>query len=827
LRGKKSRLAAPLDIKLAHRYGTDLMTSPIKYKLDTQQKNFDIFGNNFSQDVWALKYQREDEKSLPETIDRVVNAVMGDDPYNSVVYDLMYDAVLLPAGRILAGAGLDHHDSTLMNCYVMGVLDDSLQGIMDCLRESATTAKFGGGIGIDFTPLRPKGAPIATAAYYAGGPVAFMGLWDAMGHAMEAGGNRRGGKMGVLEVSHPDVLEFIEAKTKGGKLTGFNISVLISSAFMEAVEADEWWYFTHPTAPKTIVAYEDGPSTVDGYLWGRMKAKELWDKILLTTYQYSEPGVLFIDRINGSNPLYYRETIRSTNPCGEQPLPPYGACNLGSINLARCVRDPFGPLCKIDYELIKSATKAAITFLDKVLDITKYPLEQQATEAAKVRRIGLGITGLADLLAQVQIPYGSKEAIKTASIIMGIIANEAYITSAELADAKGSFPDYDAEKYKKGVFHNRLTPETQTEIEIKGLRNGLLLSIAPTGTISAVFGDVSSGCEPHFSHRTKRKIKVKDENNNDTWADYFTYSYTVRMYAQVKGISIEEAYEHIVGNSEMYPTAQNLPVEAHTSTVGALQHYVDSSISKTTNCPTEMSFEDFKQVYDTAYITGCKGCTTYRPREDMGAVLISGDTPEPSKNSEKNRGPSTPMFLPIKEGVDYNRGYCLSGKTYKLVWPDLPSPVFVTINHDEAGHPIELFIASKNALHNEWTVALSVLCSKLLQTGYPLSKVAEQLKQINLSTSTAYDNGRHYGSLVSRIGYLLEDHSASLSVKESISIKINIDVDKLVADLKEVEDKVLAVDQGTHVLCKFCGSRNTRKEEGCVKCNDCGQSKCD
>jgi ribonucleoside-diphosphate reductase alpha chain len=776
------------------------------YTLDPSQAAMKL-GTGISRDVWELKYRRENEEGVVDTIHRVVRGVLGENhPERILTEDLVLDGIFLPGGRILAGAGLPHHDSTLMNCYVMGVLDDSLKGIMECLRESALTAKFGGGIGVDFSPLRPKSAPISTAAYFAGGPVAFMALWDAMGHAMEAGGNRRGGKMGVLHVSHPDILDFIDAKTKAGKLTGFNISVLVTDAFMEAVRGDSWWYLTHSAAPREIVSFEEAPS-VEGHIWGRIKARDLWARILRSTYEYSEPGVIFIDRMNAWNPLYYRETIYATNPCGEQPLPPYGACNLGSINLARLVKRPFKDDACIDKNLLITAVRAAIIFLDKVLDVTKYPLEAQKEEAQRVRRIGLGITGLADMFAQLDVPYGSPRAAQIAAYIMRTITNTAYVTSSHLAATLGSFPDFNYTQWREGIFVSRLNQEVHDLISAQGLRNGVLLSIAPTGTISTVFGDVSGGCEPHFSHEVKRKVKVKDASHNDTNATYSTYSYAVRMLAQVANVSLEDACAHIEEDPARWPTAQNLTVEAHQEIQGALQYWTDSSISKTTNVPEDISFEAFADVYMGAYQKGCKGCTTYRPSAVRDSVLEVAKPKEGQKPSEEATSYlKDHVFVPING----ERGSVLDGKTYKLRWPDLPNPIFVTINHDERG-PIELFINSRNSLHNEWTVAVSVLVSKLLQAGYPLAKVAEHLQSINLSTSTAYDNGRHYASLVSRIGHLLADHKWHDVEREMIS-----GTPMLEAAFK-VERKP---------TCSFCASQNVRMVEGCIKCDDCGQSKC-
>lgn len=811
------------------------------YQLDSTQKSFDFYNNKVSQDVWGLKYKRRNEATLNDTLIRVASAVFHDDEaMASRAHSLMADGIFLPGGRVLAGAGLEEHDSTLSNCFVMGTIDDSLEGIMSSLRESAITTKFGGGIGLDFGTLRPKGAKIKTASYFAGGPVAFMKLWDAMGHALEAGGNRRGGKMAVMPVSHPDVLEFIEAKSKGGVLTSFNISVGVTDDFMKAVATDSMWAFKseHPR-------HDHDDETVNGkeYVWSQMPAREVWDRIISNTYKYSEPGVLFIDRANSLNNLAYREYMAATNPCGEQWLPPYGSCNLGHINLARLVNKPFTKIATIDYITLQHAVNVAVTFLDRMLDKSKYPLDEQYIESQKVRRIGLGITGLADMLAQLGVPYNSPEAHSVVSGLMEAIANQAYIQSAELAKQHGPFPDYNFVVFIDAPFVQRLSASVRQAIIEYGIRNGVLLSIAPTGTVSTVFGDVSSGCEPHFSHRTVRKIKVKDENHNDTWAEYTSYSYAVRMYAHAMGVTEEAAYAIIANNPESFPTAQTITVDDHLQMVGVLQHWVDSAISKTINCPEDITLEEFKQVYMDAYKLGCKGCATYRPSIERGAVLISGDAKQVEKISAVELSPgmyeatiesavlasasdsaatTTPHGSSTKGrtrayGSDYKRGFVMEGKTYKLRWPDLPSPIFVTINHDEDGHPLEIFISSKNAMHNEWTVALSVLTSKLLQYGAPLSDVAEQLKQIVLSTSTAYDNGRHYSSLVSRIGHLLEDHERSTKPKEKLVVQLQLDTTHLQQQLQAL----------TGDVCKFCTSRNVVRVEGCLKCNDCGNSKCD
>lgn len=786
------------------------------FPLDPYHESFKWHNDPICEDVWRLKYRRRDEESIFASIDRVVSAICEPRTIEST-RSVIYDGVFLPGGRILAGAGLDEHDSTLMNCYVMGELDDSLDGIMKCLHESAITTKFGGGIGVNFGSLRPKGATVSTAAYFAGGPVAFMGMWDAMGHALEAGGNRRGGKMAVMPVHHPDILEFIEAKSKGGKLTSFNISIGISDEFMKGVKLGGLWqlHSIHPRKGEELTQKKIGAH----YIWAEIPARELWERILRHTYEYSEPGIMFMDRLNDWNNLQYCETIYATNPCGEQPLPPYGACNLGSINLARLVIQPFTPNAHINWPVLRDATAVAVQFLDAVLDKTKYPLEQQQVESMHKRRIGLGITGLADMIAQLNVGYGTADGLSIADRVMKTITQYAYAASAELAKLRGPFPLWNEEKFLDSDFCSELPAPVIKLIRENGLRNGVLLSIAPTGTISTVFGDVSSGCEPTFAHKQIRKIKVKDANNDDTWQPYTSYSFTVRFYAHVKGLSLEDAYDAIKRSPQFFPTAGMLSVEQHIDMQGVLQRSVDSSISKTTNVPSDMPFEDFMKVYDYAYAKGCKGTTTYRPSEVRGAVLIDADSKPKDEQApevvavplQQSHG-SAPLVdePPVELGINYKRPDVLNGTTYKLRWPHLVSPVFLTINFLNDGRPVELFVSSKDASHHEWTIALSVFASKLLQMGTPAHYVAAQLKEITLSHSPAWVGGKHYGSLVSWIGHLLEGHNGHKAPLQ------------LAAPIKTEEKSTPAVGK----RCNRCGSLNVIVKEGCASCNDCNHSNC-
>lgn len=786
---------------------------------DETQADFNWANDPFSKHVWELKYKRRNETALFESLTRTLYGIMGDEKSeHRLIMDWLFArGIVMPGGRIIAGAGLDEHDSTLMNCYVMGELPDSLDGIMNSLHQSAITQKFGGGIGLDFTPIRPKGSSVSTAAFLAGGPIKFGGMWDAMGHALEAGGNRRGGKMMVLECTHPDIEEFITCKSTAGSMTSFNISVLITDAFIASVKMNGDWSLYHEQ-PAPHHTDTDKWQLDDGrwvYVWKKIKARDLWNKILEQTYLYSEPGLIFIDRINEENPINYAECIRATNPCGEQPLPPYGACDLGAINLSRLVRDPFLSTARFDYDLFRIAVKYGVRFLDCVLDVTKYPLQEQKDESMHKRRIGLGISGFADACAMLGIRYGSSESIKLAATIGRHLANEAYMSSAELSEEKGKAPVVDMNVHMDQPFIRKLESSTRRAIQASGLRNSVLLTIAPTGTTSIVFGDISSGIEPHFAHRTERKVKVKDENNDDVWSSSITYSYAVKMYAHVFSISYEEAYDRIM-RSDVYATAQKLKPADHVVIQAAFQYWIDASISKTINCPTEISFVDFKDVYEQAWDRGCKGCTTYRPSEVRGAVLISKDEPEPEPEvTIAGVGES----LKMKEGETFSiilgnrkRPDVLHGTTYKIRWPAWHAPVYMTINVDDDGDPYELFLASKNSQHNEWAVALSVIISKSLQAGIKAVDIGTSLAEITLSQQGAWINGTYYGSIMARIGEILRSYQRV----DAPNLEINF-IEKGVSEL--TTDYIGA-------KCPACGSPNLVYQEGCLNCQDCGQSKC-
>ncbi len=557
-----------------------------------------------SRDIWAAKYRYVTpeggaEASLEESLGRVARAVAAaEKPAERARWEkdflaLMEDLAFIPAGRILAGAGTNRQ-VTLFNCFVMGGIEDSITGIFDGLKEAALTLQQGGGIGHDFSTLRPRGALVHSVGADASGPLSFMDCWDAMCRTIMSAGARRGAMMGTLACDHPDIEDFVDAKRDKSRLRNFNVSVLVTDAFMEAVEADAPW------------ALRFGGKT-----YRTVKARELWHRIMQATYDVAEPGVIFIDRVNDLNPLSYCETISCTNPCGEQPLPPYGACLLGSLNLTRFVTQPFTEKAGLDEARLAAATGLAIRFLDNVVDVSNYPLPQQRAEAFAKRRLGLGVTGLADALAMLGLRYGSDEAAAATRTWMAAIQRAAIAASASLAEEKGVFPKFDMQAYLGTAYGEELPQESRAVIERAGLRNGLLTSIAPTGTISLLAGNVSSGIEPVFSFTQERRILERDGSRRTEHLEDYAYALWRRDNPGA------EIPAHMVTVSDLSPSE-------HLKMQQAAQAHVDSSISKTINVPADFPFERFVSVYEEAYQLGLKGCTTFRPNAVTGSVLSAG-----------------------------------------------------------------------------------------------------------------------------------------------------------------------------------------------------------
>src|SRR5262252_2813068 len=507
--------------------------------------------SSISQQIWDMKYRLRSpsgesiDKTPEDTWRRIATAPAAPErnpgPWAERFYAAMTELKVLPAGRVVAGAG-SSRSVTLFNCFVMGTIADDMGGIFAHLREAALTMQQGGGIGYDFSTLRPRGAPVKGVGADASGPLSFMDVWDAMCRTIMSAGYRRGPMMATLRCDHPDLEAFIEAKREPGRLRMFNLSVLVTDTFMQAVAEDAPWE----------LAFE-------GTVWKVLPARELWDKIMRATYAYAEPGVIFIDRINRRNNLYYCETITATNPCGEQPLPPYGACLLGSINLASLVEHPFTSEARLDLDRLRRLVPDCVRMMDNVVDISQFPLAQQKEEARQKRRIGLGVTGLADALIMCGLRYGSAAAVTTAESWLGTIQREAYLASCALAVEKGAFPLFDREQYLAGETVMGLGEEVRAQIAQHGIRNALLTSVAPTGTISLFADNVSSGVEPVFSFRHTRNVLMPDGTRREEEVTDYAY----RLFRRVKG-------EH-VPLPDYFVDAQVLSPDDHVVVQAAVQ----------------------------------------------------------------------------------------------------------------------------------------------------------------------------------------------------------------------------------------------------------------
>jgi ribonucleoside-diphosphate reductase alpha chain len=538
--------------------------------------------------------------------------------WEAAFYSILEDFRFLPGGRILAGAGTDRR-VTLFNCFVMGPIDDSIEGIFQAIKEGALTMQEGGGVGYDFSTLRPRGSIARATGRIASGPVSFMHVWDASCGAVLSTGARRGAMMATLRCDHPDIETFIEAKREPGALRNFNLSVLVTDEFMRAVAEGGDWPLLFPAHDlqhhagdhEEVVrrAWPGAPGEVACRILKRVPARRLWAQIMRSTYDFAEPGVLFVDQINRQNNLWYREHITTCNPCGEIPLPPYGACDLGSINLPRFVRSPFSPDAALDMEAIAGTAKTAVRLLDNVIDVSRFPLPAQAEAARGARRIGLGITGLADALLMMGLHYADHRARDMAATTMAAIQHAAYRASIDLAREKGPFPFLDRERYLQGTFIRNQPEDIRAGVAEHGIRNSHLIAIAPTGSISLLAGNVSAGIEPIFDSHHTRWVRDAHGDPHPFEIDDFACA----LWRRLRG-----------GNCEVPPafvTALALSPEDHLAMQAALQPYVDGAISKTINVPETFSFSAFEEIYQRAHRLGLKGCTTFRPNPVTGEVL--------------------------------------------------------------------------------------------------------------------------------------------------------------------------------------------------------------
>ena len=768
--------------------------------------------SEISRQIWDMKYrfrtpEGAGDRDVADSWTRVAYALsLAEPPATRLAHAQNFASALtghkfLPAGRILAGAGTGRA-VTLFNCFVMGAIPDSMDGIFSALREAALTLQQGGGIGYDFSTLRPKGALVKGVGADASGPVSFMEVWDSMCRTIMSAGARRGAMMATLAIDHPDIEDFIDAKRSSGRLSNFNLSVLASDAFMAAVKADSDWTLKF-----------------GGKAYRTVKARTLWDRIMRSTYDYAEPGVIFIDRINGQNNLSYCETISATNPCGEQPLPPYGACLLGSINLAKLVRNPFEDDARLDMAELERLTGIAVRMLDDAIDVSRFPLDAQRQEAIAKRRLGLGVTGLADTLIFCKARYGSQESIALIQSWLGALSQAAYRASAALAREKGAFPLFDSDAYLARPHIAALPADIRGAIAQHGIRNALLTSIAPTGTISLFADNVSSGIEPVFALSYSRKVLQPDgSKTEEVVEDYALRKFKVRFGANAP-------------LPDYFVTAQTLSPADHLAVQAAAQPFIDSAISKTINVPAAISFAEFEDIYRNAYDQGCKGCTTYRPNDVTGSVLSASPEFEEPKDAMPAEAaiaatdePELPLPLPLpreqRGDVVYmtrplDRPEALLGRTYKIKWLESDHAFYITINDiekDGRRRPFEVFINSKNMEAYAWALALTRMISAVFRRGGDVSFVVDELKAIFDPRGGQWMGGRYVPSLLAAIGEVIERHM----------IEIGFMGQRAPAPLPTTMPREGAPAH----FCPRCGEASFVHVEGCDSCLSCGYSKC-
>ncbi|NVK43237.1 MAG: adenosylcobalamin-dependent ribonucleoside-diphosphate reductase [Oceanospirillaceae bacterium] len=590
------------------------------------------FTNMVSHNVWRDKYRLVDaagnaEPGIEATWRRVALALGRAEggarrDWTPRFEARLRDFAFLPGGRILAGAGSGRR-VTLFNCFVMGLLDDSIEGIFSALREGATTLQQGGGVGYDFSTLRPFGMRAENTGRIASGPVSFMRIWDSMCATLLSTGARRGAMMATLRCDHPDIEAFIDAKRDPRELRHFNLSVQISDAFMEALAHDADWPLLFPLESG---AAQDGATVIERdwtgtdapvpcRVWRTVPARALWQRIMHAAYDCAEPGVLFTDRINASNNLHYCERISATNPCGEIPLPPYGACDLGSINLTRFVERPFRRSARLDLQGIGDCAGVAARMLDNVISVSRFPLPAQRRQARASRRIGLGLTGLADALIMLGLRYDEPAALELAQRAMQTICYSAYRASVALAEEKGAFPQLQTERYLGSPFVERLPADIRDGIARHGIRNSHLCAIAPAGTISLLANNLSSGLEPVYAFQQRRRILQAD----GCFRDCDLPDFAMALWQQTGGRGVLP---------RAFVEAGELTGDAHLRMQAALQAHVDSAVSKTINVREDCSFEDFEALYRRAYTLALKGCTAFRPNPVTGSILSSGRSPD-------------------------------------------------------------------------------------------------------------------------------------------------------------------------------------------------------
>ena len=790
-----------------------------------------------SLDVLREKYLKPGETTADELYQRVARALASvEKPELRAKYEALFLANLkagaIGAGRIMSAAGTDIQ-ATLINCFVQpvgdciqGVDDEGFPGIYEALREAAETMRRGGGVGYDFSRIRPKGAQVKATASMASGPCSYMNVFDQSCSTVESAGARRGAQMGVLRIDHPDVHEFITAKRTPGRWNNFNVSVGVSDEFIQAVQNNAPWELVHKARPGTALLAQGARQRADGlWVYATVAARELWDTIMKSAYDFAEPGILFLGRINEDNNLHYCEDIAATNPCGEQPLPSYGCCDLGPIILTRFVRHPFGfgGVAAFDFDAFTQAVALQVRALDNVLDVTYWPLPQQRDEAMAKRRIGVGFTGMGNTLAMLCLRYDLPEGRTMAARIAECMRDAAYAASVDLAREKGAFPKFDARGYlAEGTFASRLPESLKAAIHQHGIRNSHLLSIAPTGTVSLAFADnASNGIEPPFSWMYKRKKRESDGSTTE----YAVEDHAWRLYRELGG-DVEVLPDYFV-------SALAMPAEGHIAMMEAVQPFVDTAISKTVNIPADYPYEGFKDLYLQAWRAKLKGLATYRPNSILGSVLETHAEPAPAPAAAPVAPPAPPVdpmrtviesrpqggLSAVAEKLEYwtQEGH----KTLYLIVSFLPVPTGV--GNGTVDRAIEFFMpVGQSGESQQWITSSMRMLSLAARGGFleralsDMRKVAWDRGPVRLGTHRKDDGTlvpMWHDSEVAAMAYAIQNILAR-RVADPVQQQLPLD---------EPAPLPVAVPQAmAGKKCSECGAHAVIRKDGCDYCTQCG-----
>jgi len=800
-----------------------------------------------SLDVLREKYARGDERTIGDVQRRIARALAALEPAAQRAdcerrYLEAQQQGFIPAGRIASAAGLGL-SATLINCFVQPVGDsisgasDGLPGIYTALSEAAETMRRGGGVGYDFSAIRPLGSKVAGTASRASGPVSYMEVFDASCRTVESAGARRGAQMGVLRIDHPDIERFIAAKDTG-RLTNFNISVGVTDAFMRAVEADEAFALVHAAEPGDEEQAAGGHRREDGlWVYRSVRARDLWERIMVSTYDHAEPGVLFVDRMNAENNLWYAEELRATNPCGEQPLPPYGCCDLGSLNLTAFVDAPFTLDARLDFERLRKVATVAVRMLDLVLDATRWPLPQQADEARAKRRVGLGFLGLGSALAMLGLRYDADPGRAMAARIASELRDAAYAASIELAREKGAFPLFDADKYLRGQFALRLPEALRDGIRKHGIRNSHLLSIAPTGTISLAFADnASNGIEPPYSWTYRRRKRTADGGTRS----YEVCDHAWRLYRQLRGDA---------PLPPSFVTALEMRALDHLRMVEAVQPFIDTAISKTVNVPEDYPYDDFRDLYLEAWRAGLKGLATYRPNAVLGSVLSTAPAADDASAAP------VPDDDPLRRRFEHRPLGELESVTSKIEYSTQEGrkTVYLTVSFLRAEgvwegrqvtveRPFEFFMpANQRTGGHQWITASMRLLSMVARAGGPIARALADMREVVWEKGPVRcghivrDDGVqvpvYHDSEVAAIAFMLQRILTRRGFLDEQGNQVPVDAlarsfERRMRDAapgprlqEETPAEPLPVLSGAK--CPECGALALRKVDGCSRCASC------